>query len=99
MVLNIVKSPTRFYLDEHIPSVVAEGLRRRGIDVLTLVEADKLGADDEEHLAFARQQRRTIVTHDTDFLRFASTASEKMGQFIGIMKLTVSGCSVSKVNK
>ena len=47
-----MKSPTRFYLDEHIPSVVVEGLRRCGIDVLTLVEADKLGADDEGHLNF-----------------------------------------------
>ena len=32
----------RFYLDEHVPKVVAKGLRRRGVDVLTVVEADFL---------------------------------------------------------
>lgn len=26
----------RFYLDEHIPAAVAEGLRRRGVDSLTV---------------------------------------------------------------
>src|SRR5699024_519569 len=57
------------------PTAVADGLRRRGIDVHTLVEANKLGADDKEHLAFARQQRRAIVTHDTDFLRLANATS------------------------
>ncbi|MCS3749330.1 precorrin-6B methylase 1 [Salinibacter ruber] len=38
--------PVRFYLDEHIPSAVAEGLRQRGIGVRTLVEMDRLGARD-----------------------------------------------------
>ncbi len=31
----------RFHLDEHIPSVVAEGLRQRGIEVCTLAEMDR----------------------------------------------------------
>ena len=29
----------RFHLDEHVPHAIAEGLRRRGIDVTTTVEA------------------------------------------------------------
>jgi len=62
----------RYYLDEHIAKAVAKGLRRRGIDVQTLTEAGMLGATDEEHLAFARDERRTIVTHDGDFLRLAA---------------------------
>ena len=32
----------RYYLDEHIAGAVAEGLRRRGIEVLTLTEAEML---------------------------------------------------------
>ncbi|WP_372636952.1 DUF5615 family PIN-like protein [Fodinibius sp.] len=67
-----MNSPSKFYLDEHIPTAVTDGLRRSRIDVLTLVVADKIGAIDKEHLAFARQQRRAIVTHVTDFLRLAS---------------------------
>jgi len=59
----------KFYMDEHVPPTVTEGLRRRGVDVLTAQEAQKLAASDEEHLAFARAQERAIFTQDADFLR------------------------------
>jgi hypothetical protein len=59
----------RFYLDEHVPRAVAEGLRRRGADALTSREAGMLGAEDERQLAFAQQNGRVFVTHDADFLR------------------------------
>jgi predicted nuclease of predicted toxin-antitoxin system len=55
----------RYYLDEHIANAVAQGLRRRGLDVLTLAEAGTLGASDEEHFEFARKEGRIIVTHVT----------------------------------
>ena len=57
----------RYYLDEHIAKAVAKGLRRRGIDVQTLTEAGMLEATDKEHLAFARDERRAIVTPMTTF--------------------------------
>jgi len=41
----------RYYLDEHIAGAVAEGRRRRGIGVLTLTEAEMLGATEEAHFA------------------------------------------------
>jgi predicted nuclease of predicted toxin-antitoxin system len=69
----------RYYLDEHIANAVAQGLRRRGLDVLTLTEAGNLGASDEEHLAFAREEGRTIVTHDDDFLRLAAQTRDHAG--------------------
>lgn len=59
----------QFHLDEHIDSAIADGLRRRGIDVTTSAEAGLLEAEDDDHLAFARQEKRVIVTHDQDFLR------------------------------
>jgi hypothetical protein len=34
-----MKNRIKFYLDEHIPKAIANGLRRRGIDVITVVEA------------------------------------------------------------
>lgn len=71
--------PVCFYLDEHIPSAVAEGLRQRGIDVRTLVEADRLGARDEEHLAHAREEGLVLVTHDDDFLRLAAEGASHAG--------------------
>jgi len=70
----------RYYFDEHIAGAVAEGLRRRGIEVLTLTEAEMLGATDKAHFAFAREEGRTIVTQDDDFLRLAAQADDHAGR-------------------
>ena len=59
----------RYYADEQVPGAVVQGLRRRGVDVRTVTEAGLLGASDEEHLAFARQEGRVLFTQDDDFLR------------------------------
>ena len=40
----------RFYTDEHVAKAVVRGLRERGVDVLTVLQAEMLGASDEEHL-------------------------------------------------
>lgn len=60
-----------FYLDEHIHSAVAEGLRRRGVNVLTVQDAGRTGLSDREQLAFALSERRVMVTMDSDFLKLA----------------------------
>lgn len=62
-------SDIRFYVDEHIAHSVVEGLRRRGINVMTTHEADILGASDEQQLRHALEQQRVMVTKDDDFLR------------------------------
>jgi predicted nuclease of predicted toxin-antitoxin system len=59
----------KFYTDEHVGRTVVHGLRQRGVDVLTVVEADMLSASDEDHLAFAQQAGRVIFTQDDDFLK------------------------------
>jgi uncharacterized protein with PIN domain len=59
----------RFHLDESVAPAVAEGLRRRGIDVTTAPEVGLSSADDETQLAFALRERRLLVTQDADFLR------------------------------
>lgn len=58
----------RYYLDEHLPKAVAQGLRRRGVDIKTCAEAQMLGASDIEQLAFAKAEGRVIATYDNDFL-------------------------------
>lgn len=58
----------KFYFDEHIHGRVADGLRRRGVDVLTAQEAGRCGLSDDEQLAFAAQQGRVMVTMDADYL-------------------------------
>jgi predicted nuclease of predicted toxin-antitoxin system len=59
----------RFHLDEHIDFAVADGLRRRGIDVTTSADAGLLGAEDLDHIAFANPAGRVILSSDPDFLR------------------------------
>lgn len=59
----------RFHLDEHIPSAVAAGLRRRGIDVTRAAEVGMVGVKDEKQLSFATETGRMLVTQDADFLR------------------------------
>src|SRR6266545_1951420 len=54
----------RFLLDEHCPTALAEGLRRRGIDVTTTPEVDLMGASDEEQAAFGLSEGRVIFTQD-----------------------------------
>lgn len=61
----------RFHLDENVSHAIAEGLRRRGIDVTTTPEAGMIGVSDEEQIAFAIEQERVMFTQDTDFLRMA----------------------------
>ncbi|MEX2092758.1 MAG: DUF5615 family PIN-like protein [Pirellulales bacterium] len=59
----------RFHLDENVSNAIALALRRRGVDVSTAVDAELLGADDSEHLRFAKLEGRVVVTHDDDFTR------------------------------
>lgn len=59
----------KFYMDEHVPTAVVKGLRRRGVDVLTVQERGALAASDEEHLALAIEDGRVLFTQDADFLR------------------------------
>jgi hypothetical protein len=69
----------RFHLDESCDPRIAVALRLRGIDVTTANETQLLGATDESHLDFARQDRRAIMTHDADFLRLHAAGLEHTG--------------------
>jgi hypothetical protein len=69
----------RFYADEHIPKAVIQGLRQRGVDILTVAEAALLAANDVTHLRFVREVSRVIVTQDDDFLRLAAAGESHAG--------------------
>ena len=69
----------RFHLDEHCPTAVVDGLRRRGIDVVTTVEANLRSAKDEAHLAYWFAQGRVLFTQDEDFLRLHAAGSPHAG--------------------
>ena len=71
--------PTRFHLDENVDHAVALGLRSRGIDVTTTIDANLIGAEDEKHLEFALREERIVVSHDPDFLRLHASGAEHCG--------------------
>ena len=72
-------NPIRFYMDEHVPTAVTQGLRRRGVDALTVQEAGLRSTTDEEQLAFALAQGRVIFTQDADFPRLHAAGVHHAG--------------------
>jgi predicted nuclease of predicted toxin-antitoxin system len=62
----------RYYMDVHIPMALTEGLRRRGVSVLTSQEDGTRQADDESLLERATQLDRILVSQDKDLLRIAA---------------------------
>jgi predicted nuclease of predicted toxin-antitoxin system len=69
----------RFHLDEHLSPRIATALRAVGIDVSTALEQRMLGWSDEQHVVWARQQERVVVTDDVDFLKLASQSVDHAG--------------------
>jgi len=69
----------RFHLDEHVDPDVARALRRYGIDVTTTVEAGLRTQSDAAQWTFVSREGRVLVTHDVDFLRFASRDCQHPG--------------------
>ncbi len=61
----------RLLLDAHIDPVVAQALRKRGHDVISVLELgpDRYQASDAELLTFAGDERRAVVTRNVrDFV-------------------------------
>ena len=69
----------KFHLDENARNAIAQGLRRRGIDVTTTSEESLISVSDEAQLEFALSQNRVIFTQDTDFLRINQTNTKHCG--------------------
>jgi len=74
-----------FYMDEQIPAAITEGLRRRGVDALTVQEDSRESADDEAILHRAAELSRVIFTHDQDFLAIGADRQRRRISFAGII--------------
>lgn len=62
-----------FYFDVHVPQSIADQLRQRGVDVLTVIEDGRRTAKDEDLLERARELKRVLFTQD---IRFKARAEE-----------------------
>jgi predicted nuclease of predicted toxin-antitoxin system len=80
-------SRPRLYVDEDASeSAVVIGLRARGVDLVTTSEAGRLGATDEEQLAYAATEDRAIYTFNTsDFARLHREFLERGRAHAGII--------------
>lgn len=57
----------RFYFDTHIARATAEQLRSKNVDVVRCEEVGMASVSDEEHLQYATDEGRIMVSQDTDF--------------------------------
>jgi predicted nuclease of predicted toxin-antitoxin system len=69
----------RFHLDENCHPAVADGLRRRGVDVTTTPETGLLRATDEQQAAHSFREGRVLFTQDRDFLRLHASGVPHAG--------------------
>lgn len=61
----------RLYFDESVEVVIAEQLRNKGIDTVTVRDLELLGDSDINHLRRATEMGRVLCTYDADFLELA----------------------------
>lgn len=54
----------KFYLDSHLSKTICKQLRRKGVDIVHCAEIGMKDAPDNEHLGYATQLGRILVTCD-----------------------------------
>lgn len=60
--------PLALYMDQHVPRAITNGLRLRGVDVLTAYEDGASTLDDSALLDRATDLKRVLFTQDDDLL-------------------------------
>jgi predicted nuclease of predicted toxin-antitoxin system len=85
------------YTDVQVRRAVVEGLRLRGVDVLTAQEDGAATLDDSRLLDRATELQRVIFTQDDDFLREASQRQKSGILFGGViyahqLNITIKEC-------
>ena len=73
------------YMDVHIPRAITEGLRLRGVDVLTAQEDGSGEVSDSDLLTRASSLGRVLFSMDADLLREASRRQSLGQAFSGVM--------------
>jgi Domain of unknown function (DUF5615) len=74
-----------FYFDHHVPVAVTDGLRQRGVDVLTTEEDGAATWSDERILERATEMDRAVYTQDRDFLVIAHDWQNTSREFSGVI--------------
>ncbi len=86
----------RLYLDQMFPTRVADDLRIAGYDVLRAYETGQSRADDNEILAMAIEESRTLITMDE---HFGDWVILPLREHPGVIRLKVDPFSTENVLK
>lgn len=82
------------YMDVHVPASITEGLRRRGLDVLTSQEDGTRTASDEDLLQRATALDRILVSQDQDLLSLTAQWQASSLEFSGLVFAPQEGGSI-----
>ena len=87
----------KFYMDVHIKRAVTNGLRLRGVDVLTAQDDGTTELEDDLLLERATELNRVLFSQDDDLLREANKRQQKGEKFAGViyahqLNITVGQC-------
>jgi hypothetical protein len=66
-----------------MPVAIAKQLRRRGIEVVTVLDLGLLGDKDINHLARAAEMGYVLCTYDADYIQLASGGTQHTGIIFG----------------
>lgn len=77
--------PVSFYFDHNVKRAVAEGLRLRGVDVLTALEDGTQRLADAELLDRATALARVLFSNDKDLIIEASRRQRAGVRFTGVV--------------
>jgi hypothetical protein len=65
--------PIGLYMDVHIPKAITNGLRLRGVDVLTAQQDGTITLSDADLLTRATELGRALFSQDDDLLTFGAS--------------------------
>jgi hypothetical protein len=87
----------RLYMDVHVRRAITDGLRLRGVDVLTAQEDGARELDDSSLLDRATVLGHVLFTQDDDLLREAAGRQQRGETFAGViyghqLNVTVGQC-------
>lgn len=74
----------KFLMDVHVPQAITNGLRRRGVDVVTAREVSLHEVDDSMLLDQATSLGRVLISQDADLLREARKRMLAGVEFSGV---------------
>jgi len=77
--------PVALYMDVHVHRAITDGLRRRGVDVITAQEDGTDQLDDDELLDQSTELGRVLFTFDDDLLREARRRQSENVPFAGVI--------------